>query len=298
MQEKWFRIAYRKTWSELPVLWRFSIPAFLSSIVTAITLWAADAILANLPNGYGQLGLFNAADQWRTVLMFLPSAFLQVALPVMSKALGPDAKSDDYRRSIVVTQGLSIVVVLPVGAGMMFLADWISRLYGTGFSDGGLVIIGIIAGVMIESVVAAVGPAIQATGRMWLGFGMNMFWGIAFTIFVWCVAPFWGAVAVAFAFVISYLLLATLSFLYLRPMLPEKMGQRAFLTLIYVLLLTVACTVLPPWGRLVLAIPCVIITIWLTYFVFLDDSLRYASVGYTLLMKILRTNTEESADGN
>ncbi len=277
-QKSGIQIRYRESWAEMGVLWTFSLPAFLCNIAQATTLWVADAILVNQASGYGKLGLFNAADQWRTVLIFLPSAFLQVALPLMSRSLGTGDTSNGYGRSLLMTQGFSILAVLPVGTALMFLSDQVMKLYGSAFSAGGIVLVGVVAGVMIQSVVAATGPAIQAAGKMWVGFGINALWGTTLISVVWAAAPVWGATGVAFAFVLSYLLLAIVSFAYLKPMLPANMAIRAFLSIGYVLVLTFTCVVLQPQARMFSAAPALLISACLTYYVFLDRGLRQAMV--------------------
>ena len=55
----------RGSLSERRTLWDFSFPALLSSIMVSPVTWAVSALLVRQPGGYAQLGLFNAADQFR-----------------------------------------------------------------------------------------------------------------------------------------------------------------------------------------------------------------------------------------
>ena len=52
-------------------------------------MWLANAVLAHQPGGYGELGLFNAANQWRLALLLLPSVLIRVALPLMASSVHP-----------------------------------------------------------------------------------------------------------------------------------------------------------------------------------------------------------------
>jgi hypothetical protein len=65
-------IEYRESRRELPVLWKFSLPALLSGALVAPVYWICSAILVNRPNGYAEMGVFNAANQWYGALLFLP----------------------------------------------------------------------------------------------------------------------------------------------------------------------------------------------------------------------------------
>ena len=56
----------------------------LSGIVVSPVIWIAYIIIINNHDGYAQLGLFNAADQWRYILGFLPLVLGGVLLPMIS----------------------------------------------------------------------------------------------------------------------------------------------------------------------------------------------------------------------
>jgi len=75
----------RGAWTERRILWNFSFPAVISgSMVTPIT-WAANAILVNQPNGYAELGLFNAANQFRMIVILIPNVLAIVTVPLLSE---------------------------------------------------------------------------------------------------------------------------------------------------------------------------------------------------------------------
>src|SRR5262249_13875391 len=64
----------RSDWSEFASLWRFSLLTLLSSLATMPALWLGNVILVSQPDGYAALGIFNAAERWRQLLLFLPAA--------------------------------------------------------------------------------------------------------------------------------------------------------------------------------------------------------------------------------
>ncbi len=51
-------------------IWKLSFPTMLSGVMVGPIIWIANIIIINTPDGYGQLGLFNAADQWRMAFHF------------------------------------------------------------------------------------------------------------------------------------------------------------------------------------------------------------------------------------
>jgi O-antigen/teichoic acid export membrane protein len=268
-------INYRGTRSDLPILWRFSLPAFLSAAMVAPVIWLANTVVAHQPGGYGELGLFNAASQWRTALMFLPSVLLRVALPLMASSVDTD-RSDEFGKTLLLTQSLTVAIVLPIGALLMFLADWIMRFYGREFAHGAPVLIGVISSIMISSIGGAAGAAIEARGRMWRGLILNVSWGAVLITIVWFTAPSWGAQSLAFGSAIAYLVLSLWGFLYVASDLPVGMLSRLFWTLGFTLLLTAGCVLLPAGFRTFLAVPVALVTGALTLLVFVDRSVRRA----------------------
>ncbi len=272
-------VDYRGTRSDLPILWRFSLPAFLSSIMVAPAMWAANAIVANLPGGYGELGLFNAANQWRTALMLLPSVLLRVALPLMASSLDTQ-RSGDFGKTLLMTQSLTVAIVLPAGTFLMFSSDWIMGLYGREFSNGAPVLIGVICSIMISSIGSAAGTAIEARGKMWRGLVLNLSWAVALIAIVWLSAGKWGAQSLAFGSAVAYLMLSLWGFLYVRSDLPPGMLRRLFWTLGFTICLTAVCLVLPPAARTISALPLALLTGYLTLLVFVDKGFGRAVVSW------------------
>lgn len=269
-----YRGTPRRDW---PILWRFSLPALLSAVMVAPAMWLANAIVANHPGGYGELGLFNAANQWRTALMFLPIVLLRVALPLMASSVDTP-RSDDFGKTLLLTQSLAITIVLPAGALLMFLSDSIMGLYGKEFTHGAPVLIGVVCSIMISSVGSGTGSAIEARGKMWRGLVLNLSWGAVLLAVVWSLAGTWGAGALAFGSAVAYLVLSLWGFLYVRSDLPKGMLPRLFQTLGFIVCLTAVCVLLPPTARTILAAPVALLTGYLTLVSFVDREFARAVV--------------------
>ena len=77
-------IRYAVDLAMLRPLWEFSLPAFLTTVVTLASMWGVNALLVNQPDGYLQMGLFNAANQWRALGTFIPSVFNPATFSIQS----------------------------------------------------------------------------------------------------------------------------------------------------------------------------------------------------------------------
>ena len=74
---------------DLKLLYKFSLPAALSSVLVTPTIWVAKTILTR-NTGFEELAIYEAADQWRVMILFIPMAVSQVVLPILSNILGAD----------------------------------------------------------------------------------------------------------------------------------------------------------------------------------------------------------------
>jgi O-antigen/teichoic acid export membrane protein len=269
-------ISYRGIRANMPILWHFSLPALLSAVMVAPVMWLANAILVNQPGGYGELGLFNAANQWRTAMMFLPAVLLRVALPLMASSVDP-RRGDDFGKTLVLTQSLTVAIVLPAGALLMFLSGLIMGLYGNEFAHGAPVLIGVACTIMITCIGNAAGAAIEARGKMWRGLLLNLSWAVVLIVIVGLSARTWGAQALAFGSATAYLVMSVWGFLYIASDLPPGMLPRLFRTLIFTIGLTIVCLLLSPGARVLLALPAVLLTGYLTLVAFVDPGLVRAA---------------------
>ena len=256
-------VAYRGGRSELPVLWNFSLPAFLGGVVVGPFLWLANALLANQAGGYGELGLVNAANQWRNVLMLLPGIFASVSLPMLS------ARQDDkatFERTLEISQSVAIIAVVPAGSVIILLGNWIMNLYGPEFAAGAPIFAVLLTGVAIAATGNAVGSAIQATGRMWLGAFMNLTWGGVYILFTALLVRRWGGMALALGFALAYQVLVVwgYAYLYSARLISRGMMVRMFSAGGFVIAVACASGLLPENIRLYLAAPVLLISLWLS----------------------------------
>jgi len=192
---------WRREWS---VITRFAVPAFLASVVVGPVGWLANALLVNQPNGYAELGIFNAANQWRTTVLFLPTVLAQTSMPILTALLSPGS-SHRVGRTLLATTIASVGVALPIAVALALLAGPVMGLYGPSFAPRGAVVVVIAATVVIMSLQLPIGQLIAAAGRMWLGAGLNLAWAIVFLGACVALVPTGrGADGLALAYLLGY----------------------------------------------------------------------------------------------
>jgi O-antigen/teichoic acid export membrane protein len=192
------------------VLLSFSLPAVLSGAMVGPVGWACSAMLVNRPNGYAEMGVFNAANQAYNAMLFLPGILGQVVLPILSERLGD---KDRHRSGRLLTFSIKLngAVVLPLMLVGCAISPFIMRLYGATFTSAWPTLIVALLTAGLLAVQLPVGQVIAASGKMWTGFIMNMGWGLAFMLITYVLIGR-GAFGLSLARACAYLLHTTWTF--------------------------------------------------------------------------------------
>lgn len=197
-------IRFTKAWDEWNVLLKFSLPALLSGILVAPVMWACNALLVNKPHGYEEMALFDAANQWRNAILFIPAILAQIALPLLSAHVNDKAK---FNRILKLNIKLNAVVASAIAAIVALMAVYIMKSYGQGFAEGSEVLIILASSAVLVAINNIIGQAIASRGRMWAGFFLNLIWSIVLiTSTGWLLNEGFGAKGVALGLLISYAL--------------------------------------------------------------------------------------------
>jgi O-antigen/teichoic acid export membrane protein len=196
--------------SELPILWKFSVPAFFAGLMVAPVSWFCSTLLVHQPNGYREMGAYNAANQWFSMLLFIPTALATGIVPILSDTLG----GKDLKRSKKVLNfmvKINAAIIIPCVLVLSLLAPYVMRIYGRDYKDAWPTLVVLLVTSGIYALLTPVGEIIAAAGRMWLGFATNLAWAavlIVATVFL----VRWGSFGFASARMIAYFLHATWSF--------------------------------------------------------------------------------------
>ncbi len=205
-------VSYSQWSTESQIIWHFSLPAVLGSVLVTPISWAASSMLARAPAGYAHVGALTAANQWFNALMWFPYVIGAVVLPMLSERHGAnDGKGST--KLLRVSIGLSAAATLPVALIACFLSPYIMALYGSDFrSEWPTLAISLFTAV-IFAIQLPVGDLIAASSRMWVGFVLNLVWSLVFLTATWLLLER-GAAGLATARLLAYVAQAILSFIY------------------------------------------------------------------------------------
>jgi O-antigen/teichoic acid export membrane protein len=198
------RITYRRLRGELPVLWRFSVPAVLASSLVGPVMWCSSTFLVAGRNGYAEMGVFSAANQWRNAVLFLPGLIGQVMLPVLSDLWGQN-RFREVRKLLLGAIPLCLLVAGPILLPMFLLHRQIMSMYGPSFASRGAVLLMTGSAAALIAVQSPVATLVVAASRMWAGAIMNAAWALVLLGTSWFfLRANWGADGLAAAYLIAY----------------------------------------------------------------------------------------------
>ena len=205
---------FRGCWSEKLMLWEFALPAALSGYLTAPIVWYSNYLLVNRPQGYAEMGIFSAAQQWQAAILFLPVSLAPMVLSLMANT-HDDNNPSNYWRMVKVSFGINAFIAGITSVCISLLSPYIMMAYGKTFSGGWrvLVLLSIVA--VIVAVTNVIGQVIASSASMWWGFSLNLLWALEFIVFSCLWVTKFGSIGLASSYLASYLLHFILTSIYL-----------------------------------------------------------------------------------
>lgn len=205
---------YSNCWEEKNVIWNFSIPAFLAGALVGPVNWICNSILVNQNNGYAEMGVYNAANQWFSILLFFPGIVSNTVLPILTEKVSLNERASSAR-ILKYSIFLNGTLVIPFILIFILFSNLIMSFYGSEFEGNGLVLIFTVITAGLFAIQSPIGNLFAASNKMWAGFSMNFIWGITFIILTSLqIKP--GASGISLSRLISYTLLAGFQFVYIH----------------------------------------------------------------------------------
>ena len=196
--------------SEGPVLWRFAFPALLSGALVGPAHWAAQAFLANTPNGYAELAVLGIAMQWFNVIMFVPGAAGRVVLPILTDHVTMNDHGGS-RRILLYAMGANAIVAVPIAVIVGVFSPNIMNLYGISFGNDYVPLVLAVMTAALLAIQTPVGNLLVASSRMWLGALMNAGWAFVYVGLAYLLVNK-GAVGIMVALGMGYVVHSTWTF--------------------------------------------------------------------------------------
>lgn len=187
------------------------IPATLSALMVTPTFWGIRTILLQ-HDGYNSLALFEAADQWKVIMLFIPTAISQIVLPILTSIR---QQRQQFRHVLLANIALIVGISSMITLLVLLLGGPIMQLYGKGFSDK-MPLVYLALSNIFSAYSNIIEMSIYSKNKMWQAFVINLFWAIVLLVSAyWLVERGLNATGIALAVLIAYGLKSILATLYL-----------------------------------------------------------------------------------
>ena len=190
---------------DLAVLWKFSFPAMLNSLTWAPVNWLGMAMLARTPAGFAEIGMLGIANQWFSLLLFLPNIVANASLPILAQTYA--ARSHEaFGRALKTAMRGNLLLAVPAAGIIAAASPLILRLYGPGYEQAQLTLILMAFAAAAASIGNLCGFVFASQERMWSAFATGCLWAVGYLAIAFvCVSAGWGAAGLALATLVSYL---------------------------------------------------------------------------------------------
>ena len=212
-------------WKEdYALLLSFTLPATLASILVLPVIWYCKTLLTGIPGGYGEVAIYEAANQWRIILMFIPTTVSQIMLPILSSLSGKNDKRQ-YNKALYLNVLLNGAIALIVAIVVYFCKDLFMSFYGKEFDNSTPLSI-LIFSTIFTSISNTLALSISSRAKMWVNFWFNVVLAVSLIVCTFVLLDR-GSEGVAWAVFISYAILMCIQMVYVKFRVLNKQSIEA-----------------------------------------------------------------------
>jgi O-antigen/teichoic acid export membrane protein len=183
---------------EWTVLWRFSLPALLGSVVTLPAFWGANVMLVRDGGGFDQMGLYVAALKWHQLILFVPASLSGIILPMLSNCHGA-GDEEEFRCLFRLSVAVNLATILVPSAVVILFSRSFMRLYGSEYEAGWPVLVVLSIAALPTVLNDILGHAIVSTGSIWCRMALDLLLASTLAVGSWWLIPRGGAMGLAIA---------------------------------------------------------------------------------------------------
>lgn len=213
---RWHVPLWSASWKcELPLLWQFTLPTALASLLVAPTLWFCQTMLVRQAFGYQNMAEYAVGNQWRILVVSLPSMLFAAYLPITSSVAGRGGIAARHRL-LWRASGLSAGATSFAAMVVLATSPWILAAYGSGFAAARMVLTLLLVTAVLESVIQITMNTLLASGWPWIRLALNGIWSVVQVAGAVLLVPIYGAMGLALSVCLAQCLNSVLQFILAR----------------------------------------------------------------------------------
>lgn len=152
--------------ADLRRLLGFGVPTMLAGVLVGPVQLACLAIVGHQPAGYGEVGLYQATQQFRNLLIFVAVQSAAAVVPVLAAAHGAGDRAGlarGLRRAALWSTGASLALGLPLA----LLSPWAMGGFGAAFAGHASLLVWLALLAPVQALNSVGSSALSAVDRPW-----------------------------------------------------------------------------------------------------------------------------------
>jgi len=180
-----------------------ALPTLLGTVALQPVLWGCNVLLVSGRSGFADLGLFNAAERWRQLLLFVPASVSANVLAALSRLNGA-GDGAGFRRIFRRSLALVLLVVLVPAAAVVLCAPLCLEVFGAEYRRAAPALAVLAASSIPSALNNTLGQVLIARGKVWWRFSVDL--GLVAILMgtAYALVPGWGATGLATANLLAY----------------------------------------------------------------------------------------------
>ena len=151
-------------------IFNFSTPVALQEALFSASSWISNLVLITYAS-YAELGMYNAAIQWFSIVLFIPGILRNVVLSHLSGTESKNKHDRIMKISIIINITMTLIPAIIV----FFISGFITQFYGSSFDGLAFLIIIAIFTTVFVSVSNIYAQAYMSLGKNWLMLFIRLF---------------------------------------------------------------------------------------------------------------------------
>jgi O-antigen/teichoic acid export membrane protein len=150
---------------------RFSTPIALQEALFSVTFWLTSVIIVRLSD-FAELGLYAAAMQWYSIVLFLPGILRNVILSHLSESINDNVRHKNILHQTILINLFSTLACVLV---IFVFSGYITKIYGSSYQGLEMIINIAILSSIFSSVSNVYAQAYLSKGKNWTMFFIRFF---------------------------------------------------------------------------------------------------------------------------
>lgn len=196
------KVKLSSIYQEGKLLLTYTLPSIVGAVVSMPVIWYSNTLLINSSKGYKEMAVFNMANTWRLLVLFIPTIMSQPFMSTFASYFGFKDFSNlrkYIRLNVLIVTVITLIPVLLIAT----VSKLIVSLYGVEFKGTEYILIILCLSGVLSSISSVLGNIFYISNHVWFGVGLNSLWALLFIGIFYCFSDK-NSLNLTYAYILSY----------------------------------------------------------------------------------------------